>query len=97
MMIKKLVKNDTSDSLLVRGIHMIKITEDNYFEIKAAMKKFLDEQIHKRINDAGGKRPLSAKLGKTHTYVEMALKRSAFSNLERLYKEILELEKKNSS
>jgi hypothetical protein len=57
------------------------------------MKKFLDEQINKRINAAGGKRPLSSKLGKSHTHVEMIMKRSAFSALERLYKDIKELDK----
>lgn len=92
MNIKRLEKNNTSDKIFVRGVKMIKITEENYFEIKAAMKKFLDAAINKRINEAGGKRPLSAKLGRSFNHVEMIMRRSAFSALERLYKEIKEKE-----
>ena len=94
MRAKRLEKNNTSDNIFVRGIIIMKITEENYFEVKAAMKKFLDEQINKRINAAGGKRGLSAKLGKSHAHVEMIMKRSAFSALERLWREIKKNEEK---
>ena len=74
-----------------RGMRM-KITADNYDNVKAAMKKFLMDEIEKHSKEVGGKHKLSLKIGKSYTHVEMVTKRGAFSALERLYKEIKEKE-----
>lgn len=79
-----------------RSVLFMKITEKNYDEVKADMKRFLLAEIERYSQEAGGKHRLSVKLGKSYTYAEMILKRDAFSALERLWKEIL-AEKENSA
>ena len=72
-----------------RSVLFMKITEKNYDEVKADMKRFLLDEIERYSREAGGKHKLSLKIGKSYTYVEMILKRDAFSALERLWKDLL--------
>lgn len=94
--IKRLVNlnNKDNNSLYIKHrdfIMKVEITDENYDEIKAAMKKFLIKSIEKRIG-TGTKYKLSLELGRAESHVDMIMKRGAFSALERLYKEIKEKE-----
>jgi hypothetical protein len=51
------------------------------------MKRFLVLEIERYAVRAGSQNQLSLALGKSDTFVQMALKRGSFSALERLWKE----------
>lgn len=65
----------------------MKITADNYDELKAAMDTFLRAEIDRYVEHAGGKRALAAALGKSCTYIIMALRRDSIVGLEEVWRE----------
>jgi len=66
----------------------MKITKDNYFEIKKDMKGFLNNEIDVAILEHNGKQQLARDLGFCDKQIFMILKRQSFSALERLVKKI---------
>lgn len=68
----------------------VNVNGDNYFHIKAALKRFLILQIEKYAIQAGSIEKLGLKIGQSEKYAQMILKRGSFSSLERLYKECIE-------
>lgn len=72
----------------------MKITEENYDDIKKQMCEFLLEQINGFIKQAGSKRALSLALGYEPPYIWITLKRARgkgnnFAMLERVWLDCL--------
>lgn len=67
----------------------MKITPENYDEIKTDLKRFLILEIERHGIIAGSLRKLSADLGHSEDFVFARLKRGSFSSLERLWKECM--------
>lgn len=71
----------------------MKITKDNFDDIKKTEREFLISEIEKYIVAAGSKKELSLALGKEMSYVHKKYKRAIRGNtagLEKLYKECIE-------
>jgi hypothetical protein len=64
----------------------MKITNENYDEIKSSMAEFLNTEISRYVKLAGSRENLDAILGRSDRHSTMILKRQSFSALERLYK-----------
>jgi len=65
----------------------MKITKENYDEIKSSMAEFLNAEIARYVKFAGSREGLDAKLGRSNRHSTMILKRQSFSALERLWRE----------
>lgn len=71
----------------------MKITKDNFDDIKKTEREFLIAEIEKYIAKAGDKKSLSLSLGREMSYVFKKYKRALKGNtagLEKLYKECKE-------
>lgn len=71
----------------------MKITKQNYEEIKKSMREFLIAEIEKYIKKAGDKKRLSLMLNHEDSYVWKKYKRAllgSISGLDKLYRECLE-------
>lgn len=69
---------------------VLRVSHENFDEIKMCLREFLIEEIESYIKNAGGKQALSLKLGKEEAYVHLKYKRAlrgSFSGLEKLYRE----------
>lgn len=82
-------KRDQEYSMTGESV-FVKITDENYAEIKAALKRFLILQIERYSIKAGSIEALGLRLGQSEKYAQMTLKRGSFSVLERLWKECVE-------
>lgn len=64
----------------------MKITAENYCDIKFQMSQFLNSEIGRYVEKSGSRIKLSLFLGESEKFVEMIIKRQSFSALERLWK-----------
>lgn len=76
----------------------IVVTHKNYDEIKDRLREFLISEIEGYIKTAGSMRNLSLQLGMEESYVFIKYKRAkqgggSLNNLERLWKELSEVER----
>jgi hypothetical protein len=65
----------------------MKITNDNYDEIKSSMAEFLNAEISKHVKLAGSRENLDLRLNRSDRHTTMILRRQSFSALERLWRE----------
>lgn len=71
----------------------IKVSRENFDELKSYMKEFLISEMEEYIKNAGSKQSLSLVLGREETYVNIKYKRAkrgSFAGLEKLWRECRE-------
>lgn len=66
----------------------MKITPENYDEVKAALSDFLEKQIEGYLsNYSGDTKRMSLRLGNSISRVEMVRRRKTFTSMERLWRD----------
>ena len=66
----------------------MKITPENYDEVKAALTDFLEKQIDGYLsNHFGDTKRMSIRLGNSISRVEMVRRRKTFTSMERLWRD----------
>lgn len=65
----------------------MKITKDNFDNVKNSLREFLESEIERYIEIAGSKNKLGEALGYSTKYVNMIQARNSFEGLEYLWRE----------
>jgi hypothetical protein len=71
----------------------MKITNDNYDEMKSAMAEFLNAELSRYVKLAGSRENLDTMLNRSDRHTTMILRRQSFSALERLWRECKRLKR----
>lgn len=65
----------------------MKITKDNFDDIKNSLREFLDSEIERYVELVGSKNKLGEALGHSTKYVNMIQSRNSFEAMEELWRE----------